>query len=40
MKITEILPEKKICIKKFDFSCDEIDESIPKPLPQSLTWVR
>lgn len=38
MKITEVLPDKKICIKKFEFSCDEIDESIPKPLPQSLNW--
>ena len=38
MKITEVLAEKKICIKKFDFSCDDIDESIPKPLPQSLNW--
>ena len=38
MKITEKLPEKKICLKKFDFSCDDIDESIPKPLPQSQNW--
>jgi len=38
MNITELLPEKKIVIKKFAFSCDDIDESIPKPLPQSLNW--
>ena len=38
MNITEVLPEKKIVIKKFAFSCDDIDESIPKPLPQTLNW--
>ena len=26
--------EKKINISKFDFSCDDVDTSIPKPLPQ------
>jgi len=38
MSIIEIPPEKKIVMKKFGFSCDDIDESIPKPLPQSLNW--
>ena len=38
MNITEVLPEKKIVIKKFAFSCDDIDESIPKPLPQALNY--
>ena len=28
MNISEILPEKKIVIKKFAFSCDDIDEII------------
>ena len=38
LRITEKLPDKKIAIKKFAFSCDDIDESIPKPLPQTLNW--
>ena len=38
LRITETLPDKKITMKKFAFSCDDIDESIPKPLPQSLNW--
>ena len=38
MKITEKLPEKKIALKKFNFSCDDIDENIPLPLPQSKNW--
>jgi len=38
MNISEVLPEKRIVIKKFAFSCDDIDDSIPKPLPQSLNW--
>jgi len=38
MKITEKLPEKKICLKKFDFSCDDLDLSIPAPLPQALNF--
>ena len=38
IRFTEKLPEKKIVIKKFGFTCDDIDESIPKPLPQSLNW--
>ena len=32
--INEIEYDKKINISKFDFSCDDIDDSIPKPLPQ------
>jgi|TARA_R110002020_G_scaffold246496_1_gene460314 Cdc6-like AAA superfamily ATPase len=35
MKITEE-ECKTISLKKFDFSCDDIDPRIPKPLPQSL----
>ena len=38
MKIGEIPPDKKINISKFAFSCDDIDESIPKPLPQALNF--
>ena len=38
IRFTEKLPDKKICIKKFGFTCDDIDENIPKPLPQSLNW--
>ena len=38
MKITEKLPDKKIALKKFEFNCDEKDESIPLPLPQTLNW--
>ena len=34
MNIKEIDYEKPIKISKFDFSCDDIDKSIPKPLPQ------
>lgn len=38
MKISEKLPEKKITLKKFDFSCDDLDLSIPAPLPQALNF--
>ena len=38
MNIKETEPENKIVLSKFNFSCDDIDESIPKPLPQSLNW--
>lgn len=38
LRITEIEPDKKLCISKFKFSCDEIDESIPLPLPQMLNF--
>tara|TARA_R110000824_G_scaffold2946_2_gene13451 strand:+ start:8158 stop:8904 length:747 start_codon:yes stop_codon:yes gene_type:complete len=34
MNITEIEPTKKIVISKFDFTCDDVDCSIPEPLPQ------
>lgn len=35
MQISEVEPDKKIVISKVDFVCDLIDESIPKPLPQT-----
>ena len=35
MQISEVEPDKKIVISKVDFVCDIIDESIPKPLPQT-----
>ena len=38
MEITEIEPEKKIVLSKIDFTCDDIDESIPAPLPQQLNF--
>ena len=38
MNITEVQADKKIVIKKFGFSCDDCDDKIPKPLPQSLNW--
>tara|TARA_R100000278_G_scaffold120960_1_gene103943 strand:- start:7166 stop:7912 length:747 start_codon:yes stop_codon:yes gene_type:complete len=38
MDITEKEPEKKIVLSKFNFSCDDLDESIPKPLPQTLNF--
>ena len=38
MKIKEIIPDKKIVLSKFKFSCDEIDETIPLPLPQMLNF--
>ena len=38
MNIREIEPEKKIVIKKFGFTCDALDNTIPQPLPQSLNW--
>ena len=38
LNITEIEEEKKIVLSRFDFSCDDIDESIPKPLPQTLNF--
>jgi len=36
--IKEIEPEKKINISKFNFSVDDVDESIPKPLPNQLNF--
>lgn len=36
MRIREHECESKICISKFKFNCDEVDKSIPPPLPQNL----
>ena len=38
IKICERQNENKICISKFEFSCDDADISIPKPLPQVLNF--
>lgn len=38
MNIRETPADEKIKISKFNFSCDEVDESIPKPLPQMLNF--
>lgn len=38
IKIQEVENDKKIILSKFDFSCDDVDESIPKPLPQTLNF--
>ena len=38
MRIGEIKPEKTINISKFAFSCDDIDPTIPSPLPQALNF--
>jgi len=38
MEITEIEPEKKIVLSKINFSCDDIDETIPAPLPNQLNF--
>jgi len=38
LNIKEIEPEKKLVLSKFNFSCDDIDETIPKPLPQMLNF--
>jgi len=38
IRIGEIQPEQKINISKFEFSCDDIDETIPKPLPRALNF--
>lgn len=38
INISEIEPENKIVLSKFNFSCDEKDTSIPKPLPQMLNF--
>jgi len=32
--ITEIPYEKPINVTKFEFTCDDVDDTIPKPLPQ------
>ena len=36
MKIRESECETNINISKFKFNCDEIDTTVPKPLPQNL----
>jgi hypothetical protein len=36
MRIQEHACESKICLSKFKFNCDEVDSSVPKPLPQNL----
>jgi len=38
MNIRETPPEEKIVLSKFNFTCDDIDETIPKPLPQMLNF--
>jgi hypothetical protein len=38
MEITEIEPEKKITLSKIEFSCDDVDETIPAPLPNQLNF--
>lgn len=38
MKIGELANEKNIKLSKFDFSCDDKDETIPLPLPQALNF--
>lgn len=36
LKINEIPNTNEIKIKKFQFSCDDVDKEIPQPLPQTL----
>ena len=38
LNISEIPPDKKLVLSKFNFTCDDIDESIPLPLPQMLNF--
>lgn len=38
MDIKEYLPDKRVKIRKFNFSCDEPDKSIPEPLPNILNF--
>ena len=38
MNIRETPADEKIEISKFNFSCDDVDDSIPKPLPQVLNF--
>jgi len=40
MNIKELDYERPIKISKFDFSCDDIDKSIPKPLPQNQNFFK
>ena len=37
MEIEELEPEKKITISKMEYSCDILDETIPKPLFQNYS---
>lgn len=40
MNIQEIQADSKVKISKFDFSCDDMDMSIPEPLPRkSFYWI-
>ena len=36
MRIRECGCDDKIVLSKFKFNCDEVDKSIPDPLPQNL----
>ena len=36
MRIREIGCDDTIKLSKFKFNCDEVDKSIPDPLPQNL----
>jgi len=38
LNIRETENENKIVLSKFNFSCDDKDETIPKPLPQMLNF--
>ena len=38
MNIRETPADEKIKISKFNFSCDDVDDTIPKPLPQILNF--
>jgi|TARA_R100000479_G_scaffold167193_1_gene107505 hypothetical protein len=40
-KIKETEPEKPIVVNKFNFTCDDADSTIPKPLPQQggFAWL-
>ena len=38
LNIRETENEDKIVLSKFNFSCDDKDETIPKPLPQMLNF--
>ena len=36
MRIHETECDSNIHLSKFKFNCDEVDPSVPKPLPQNL----
>ncbi len=38
MEITEIEQEKRITLSKLEFSCDDVDDTIPAPLPNQLNF--